>query len=81
MFTVPIVMDKGIDFWEAMGLSHRMVRKHFVSVFALLILCALINFAGMLACCVGVLFSVPIVFGAMMYAYETIFSGRSPQAT
>lgn len=81
MFTVPLVMDKGIDFWQAMGLGHRMVKKHFVSVLALLILGALINVAGVIACCVGVLFSIPIVFGSMMYAYETIFSGRSPQAT
>lgn len=81
MFTVPLVIDKGIDFWPAMGLSHRMVRKHFLAVVALLILCGLINIAGVIACCVGVLFSIPIVFGAMMYAYETIFSGRSPQAT
>jgi uncharacterized membrane protein len=81
MYTVPLVIDKGIDFWPAMGLSHRMVRKHFVSVLALLILGALINVVGVICCCVGVLFSAPIVFGAMMYAYETIFSGRSPQAT
>ena len=81
MFTVPLVMDKGVEFWPAMGLSHRMVRKHFVSVFALLIVGALINLVGVIACCVGVLFSVPIVFGSLMYAYETIFSGRSPQAT
>jgi hypothetical protein len=81
IFTVPLVIDKGIDFWPAMGLSHRMVRKHFVSVLALLILGGLINIVGIIACCVGVLFSIPIVFGSMMFAYETIFSGRSPQTS
>ena len=38
------------------------------------------NLAGFLLCCVGVLFSMPIVIAAMMYAYETIFSAAHPQA-
>jgi hypothetical protein len=27
-----------------------------------------------LVCCVGMLFTIPIGLGALMYAYETIFS-------
>lgn len=79
-FAVPLTIDKGMEFWEAMGLSHTMVRRHFASVFALVILCALITVAGVLACCVGVLIAIPVAQAAKMYAYETIFSGRSPKA-
>jgi uncharacterized membrane protein len=79
-FAVPLPIDKGMNFWEAMGLSHTMVRRHFASLLALVILCALIGVAGLLACCFGVLFAIPIAQGAKMYAYETIFSGRPPQA-
>ncbi len=54
-----------------------MVRKHWWQVFGLIILTSLINLGGLLLCGVGVLFTAPISFAAMMYAYETIFSEAS----
>jgi uncharacterized membrane protein len=51
-----------------------MVGKHWWQVFGLIILVGLLNILGVLACCVGVLFTIPIGFAALMYAYETIFS-------
>jgi uncharacterized membrane protein len=74
VFTLPLIMDKQMDFWPAMKASWKMVRKHWWQVFGLFVLMGLLNLAGMLACCVGVLFTVPIGLGAWMYAYETIFS-------
>ena len=74
MFTLPLVMDKGLDFWTAMGASRKMVGKHFWLVLGLMIVCGLINMVGLLACCVGLFFSIPLVFAAFMYAYESIFS-------
>ena len=46
-----------------------------------LVLVGLINILGVLACCVGVLFTITTGFGAMMFAYETIFSDRKPQGS
>jgi uncharacterized membrane protein len=57
-----------------------MVNKHWWLIFGFFIVCGLIYLAGILACCVGVLFAMPIVFAAMMYAYETIFSLNRAQA-
>jgi len=37
---------------------------------------SLLNVAGMLLCCVGLLFTFPIGIAALMFAYETIFSER-----
>jgi hypothetical protein len=37
-------------------------------------LISLVNVAGLLLCCVGILITKPIGLGALMYAYETIFS-------
>jgi hypothetical protein len=74
IFSLPLIIDKQMDFWTSMGTSRRMVNKHWWAVFGLLVVCALINFAGMLACCIGILVSVPVVLGAIMYAYERIFS-------
>jgi uncharacterized membrane protein len=75
-FTLPLIMDKGMDFWTAMGTSRKMVKKHWWLVFGLTILISLLNLAGICACCVGVLFTFPVGLAALMFAYETIFSER-----
>ena len=74
MFSLPLIIDKQMEFWPAMGASRKMVGKHWWLVLGLVVVCGLVNVAGFLACCVGIFISLPIVFGAMMYAYETIFS-------
>ena len=74
IFTLPLIMDKQMDFWPAMQTSWKMVNKHWWQVFGLIILMGLLNVAGLLACCVGIFFTMPIGLGAWMYAYETIFS-------
>ena len=78
-FTLPLIADRGLDFWPAMKMSRRMVGKHWWQVFGLMVLVGLLNVAGLLACCVGVLFTLPVGIAAMMYAYETIFRESAPQ--
>ena len=75
-FSLPLVMDKGMDFWTAMKTSFKMVNKHWWQVFGLMILIGLLNMAGFMACCVGLLFTVPVGFAALMFAYDTIFGER-----
>jgi len=74
IFTLPLIIDKQMDFWPAMQASRKMVGKHWWPVFGLFVLMGLLNIAGLLACCVGILVTIPIGLGAWMYAYETIFS-------
>lgn len=78
-FTLPLIIDKQMDFWSAMKLSRRRVGKHWWHVFGLFVLMGLLNVVGVLLCCIGLLFTVPIGLGAMMYAYETIFSSGETQ--
>jgi hypothetical protein len=73
-FTLPLVIDRELKFWPAMKTSFKMVNKHWWQVFGLMILVGLISIAGVLGCCIGVLFTAPIGIAATMYAYETIFS-------
>ncbi len=80
MFTLPLIVDKRMEFWPAMQTSWKMVRKHWWQLFGLILLVGVMNLAGLLLCCVGLLFSMPLGFAAMMYAYETIFSPPQPQA-
>jgi hypothetical protein len=75
-FSIPLVIDKGLGFWEAMELSRKMVNKHWFLVFAFLLVYGLLAMAGIIACCIGILVTMPIGIAALMYAYETIFSKR-----
>jgi uncharacterized membrane protein len=73
-FTLPLIIDRQMDFWPAMQASWKMVRKHWWQVFGLMVVISLLNVAGFLCCCVGMLFTMPVGFAAMIYAYETIFA-------
>jgi len=73
-FTLMLIADQGLDFWPAMTTSWKRVNKHWWLVFGLVVLVGLLNVVGVLLCCVGMLFTMPIGLGALMYAYETIFS-------
>ena len=79
IFTLPLIMDQGMDFWPAMQASWKVVRKHWWHAFGLTILAALIGALGLLLCCVGVVFTAPLFFGAMMYGYETLFGPSRTQ--
>jgi len=79
MFTLPLVIDKGMNFWPAMETSRKVVGKHWWTLFGFSIVLGLIALVGILACCVGLLFAMPIACGALMYAYERIFSSSTAQ--
>ncbi len=79
LFTLPLIIDKQLGFWSAMKVSWKRVNKHWWHAFGLLVLVSLINIGGLLLCCVGILFMVPIGLGALMYAYETVCSPAEPQ--
>jgi uncharacterized membrane protein len=74
VFALALVIDKQMDFWPALSASRRMVSRHWWMVFGLVVVCGLIKMIGFMVCCVGLFFTLPISFGAMMYAYESIFS-------
>ncbi len=78
MFTIPLVIDKKLEFWPAMELGRKVISKHWWSLFGLVIVCGLVNIVGVLALCVGVFVTAPICFAAMMYAYEDIFGVQHP---
>jgi predicted Ser/Thr protein kinase len=78
MFTLPLVMDKHLDFWSAMELSRKVVTKHWFKFLGLGIVLMLLEFAGVLALCVGVFVMAPLILATLMYAYEDIFGGATP---
>jgi uncharacterized membrane protein len=72
-FSLPLIIDRQLDFITAMKTSWRMVFKHWFVVFGLVVLVSVLNLVGLLCCCVGILFTFPISLAALMIAYETIF--------
>ena len=74
LFATPLVIDRRMKFWDAMELSRKMACKHWFIIFAFLIVYGLVVMAGLIACCIGILVTMPIGLAAWMYAYETIFS-------
>lgn len=78
-FTIPLVMDKRLDFWPAMKASRAQVGRHWWTIFGLFIVIGLLNMVGMMACCVGMFVSMPLAFAALLLAYETLFTPRTAQ--
>ena len=78
IFTLPLVADKELDFWAAMETSRKVVTKHWLQVFILLILSGLTSFVGVLLCCVGWFFTAPLAMIALLAGYEVIFSAKTP---
>jgi hypothetical protein len=76
-FAMPLVIDRGMGFWQAMELSRKVVTKHWFLVFAFILVMGLVAAAGLIACCVGVLATVPLFWVALMYAYEDIFGRQT----
>ncbi len=74
LFTLPLVIDRQLDFWSAMKASWKMVTKHWWRVFALALLTWILGIVGILFCGIGILVTAPIAIAALMYAYETIFN-------
>lgn len=70
---VPLAACSTSDFWTAMTLSWRGVRKNFWSYFGLLLVLGGINLLGILCFLVGLFITIPVTFLATMVAYEQIF--------
>jgi MFS family permease len=80
VFTIPLVIDKRMGFWEAMELSRKVVGKHWWKMFGFVIVLGLLGIAGLLVCIVGVFVAWTIGQIAFLYAYEGIFHSRPEPA-
>lgn len=81
MFALPLIMDKALDFWPAMQLSRHVVGKHWWTTLALSLVVGIISCIGVLLCCVGVFFTMPLAFVTFLNAYERMFGLRPGGAT
>jgi hypothetical protein len=70
---VPLAACSASDFWTALTLSWRGVRKNFWPYLGLLLVLGAINLLGILCFLVGLFVTIPVTFLATMIAYEQIF--------
>lgn len=76
-FTIPLVMDRGLDFWPAMETSRQVIMPRLFPMLALVLLCLVLSVAGVLACVVGTFITSPIAMMAVLFAYEDLFGRKS----
>jgi hypothetical protein len=78
--TYLLLIEYRLGFWEGMEACRRVSTRHWWSLFLLIVLNILINFAGGLCCGVGLLITAPWTGLALACAYDEIFGrGRAPQ--
>jgi hypothetical protein len=73
IFTLPLVIDKGLDFWSAMELSRKIVSKHWWKFFGFVIILLLLKMAGIVVFIIGFFIVAPIAKASLMYAYQDFF--------
>jgi hypothetical protein len=78
ILTEPLVIDKNLDFWPAMELSRKVITAHWWEFLGLALLCLLVLLLGVLVCCVGTFIAMPVITGALAYAYEDVFGTPTP---
>ena len=76
IFTLPLCVDRKMNFWDAMGTSRAVVRKHWWRLFFLLIVLSLINVVAAIPLGLGLLISVPLTFATLAATYEEMFGLR-----
>ncbi|HJZ99194.1 MAG TPA: hypothetical protein VKE70_21940 [Candidatus Solibacter sp.] len=79
-FTYLFIVDKRMDFWQAMMASHEVVKNDYFGFTMFLLLAVLVNLLGLLCCVVGLLVSLPVTFAAITIAYQELvgFDSSTP---
>jgi len=78
IFTFPLIVDRNLGAFKAMGTSARAVLKNLGGVVGLLLVNFGIVLLGQLALCVGVYFVIPILIAGNIVAYRRIFPNQNP---
>jgi len=80
MFAFPLIIEKKMDFWEAMETSRKVVMKNIFELSVFMLILYILLFIGTLMLLVGLIFAVPLVFAAIAYAYIDLIGLEQPLA-
>jgi hypothetical protein len=73
MFTYPLIVDRKMNGVDAVKTSIKAAWANFGGVLGLVLLNAVLGFAGVLLCYIGAFFVMPITFTAHAIAYRKVF--------
>jgi len=71
-FTYLFIVDKRMDFWQAMQASHAIAKNDYFGFTMFLLAMVGVNILGVLCCIVSVFVTIPITFAAITVAYKEI---------
>lgn len=72
-FTMAIIVDKKVGFWEAMETSRRTIAKHFWGFLAMYLLLGIIVSVGtVITCGLGLLVATPFMYTVIFSAYDDV---------
>jgi uncharacterized membrane protein len=72
----PLLADRKGGFWECMEMSRRAITAHFGWALLLYLVLSLVAIAGILACGLGLIVTVPLAYFAGAFAYLRLFDSR-----
>ena len=72
VFTQVLIVDKKLGFWEAMETSRRIVTRQWWRVLGLMLLSIPFLLVGIAAFVIGIFVALPLITGAVVYAYEDL---------
>ena len=70
VFTFLLIIDKGLGPWTAMEVSRRVVARQWFRVFFVMLLGGFLTLIGLIGLFIGIFFTLPLMIGALVYAYE-----------
>lgn len=71
-FAYTLVIDQGFGPWTALEVSRRVITRRWFLVFVLLICSGILVLLGLFGFIIGILFTLPLGLGSMLYAYEDL---------
>ena len=74
---LPIVVFTKMNFWEALKLSIQGVSRNFLLVLVLIIINLLLAVVGIFALCVGIIFTLPIIYTLQYILFKKIITSES----
>jgi len=72
LFAMPLVIDKKMNFWDAMEVSRKVITKNWFAFFGFVLVIVLINIAGVIPLGLGLLVTIPLSTCAIAAAYADV---------
>ena len=79
MFVVPLIVDQKRGALDAISTSFNTLKPQMWMALLYIIVIGLVGSAGVLACCVGIVVTLPLTFLALAITYRDFFDSGTPQ--